>query len=417
MRRTIRYAAVILGILGLTVAGVAAWVLLNGLPTYPVEPNATRVDVTPARVSRGRDLVTMMCASCHLDSATRTLSGKRMVDAPPEFGVIYAPNITRHAERGIGRWSDGDVLRLLRTGIRPDGRYVPPYMPKLPRAADEDLAAIVAYLRSDDPLVAPTETAPPTSTPGFLTKALARLVWSPLPYPEALLTAPDDSAPLARGRYLANDLLDCYGCHSADFKTVDVLHPERSAGFYQGGNRLRDADGQDVVSANLTPDAQTGIGAWSEDALVRALTRGQRPDGTTTRYPMLPYAALSDADARAIHAYLRTLAPVTAPRPAVTTVPPLATSTGQQVYRDRGCASCHGDRGNGVYDIRHALAKYTSDESLAAFIRNPGAAVPRITMPVFDGVVADSDMSALVTYLRSLRVAAPPGGTRPAPQE
>ena len=56
------------------------------------------------------------------------------------FGVVYSANITRHPGRGIGGWSDGDIAHLVRTGVARDGRYVPPWMVKLPHLADEDLA-------------------------------------------------------------------------------------------------------------------------------------------------------------------------------------------------------------------------------------------------------------------------------------
>lgn len=405
MRKTMTYSAAAIGVIGLAAASLAAWVHASGLPRYPVEPVEVRLEATPARVARGRDLVSMLCVSCHMNPTTRTLSGKRLLDNPPEFGVVYAANITRHVDRGIGRWTDGDLLRLLRTGVRPDGRYTPPYMPKLPRAADEDLAAVVVFLRSDDPLVAPTDVVTPTSQESFLTRILARTAWAPLPYPRVPILAPGASDAVARGRYLANDLLDCYGCHSADFKTVDPLQPDRSAGFYQGGNRLLDAEGHEIHSANLTPDRETGIGAWSDGDFVRALTGGLRPDGSTIRYPMLPYAALSDEDARAIHAYLRTLAPVAKARPAAPApAAAQAASEGERIYLARGCVACHGRQGNGVYDLRRAVVKYPTDEALAAFIRAPRQAVPDIAMPAFDGLISDDEMVHLVAHVRRLQL-------------
>ncbi len=405
MRRLLVYLGGIVGVLLLAVIGLAGWIRTSGLPHYPVARIDVTIAPTPERIAHGRDLARMLCASCHFNPATRSLAGKRMADVTPQFGVIYAPNITRHPERGIGQWTDGELLSLLRTGIRRDGRYTPPFMVKLPRASDEDLASIIAFLRSDDPLVAPSDVATPPSEFGFLTKLLSRVAWSPLPYPQAPIVAPDTADAMARGRYLANDLLDCYACHSSDFTRLDVLQPERSAGFYEGGNTLLDAGGREIFSTNLTPDPETGIGAWTEEQFVRALTGGLRPDGSTILYPMQPYAALTDADARAIYTYLRSLAPVVKSRPpSPAHEVARAESAGQKTYNERGCPSCHGPAGVGLYDLRGATRRYPTNEDLARFIRNPGAQVPGIAMPAFGGVIPDAELPGLIAYVRALQV-------------
>lgn len=405
MRRALKY----LGIAGGGLLGAAAlaavYVQVRGIPRYPVEALELVVDATPERLAHGRGLVSMLCASCHLDPATKALSGKRMPDAPPEFGVIHAPNITRHPEHGIGRWSDGELVYLLRTGIARDGHFTPPYMPKLPRASDEDIAAIVAFLRSDDPLVRPLDVPSQPSQVTFLTKLLTRVAWQPLPLPRQPIAAPTLSDRVERGRYLANDLLDCYACHSSDFTKLDPLQPERSAGFFEGGNKLLDAAGRVIYSTNLTPDPETGIGSWSEGAFVRALKGGLRPDGGTILYPMQLYTALADADAAAIYAYLRTLPAVSRQRPPSPAHElARAESEGQRVYNERHCTSCHGKEGVGLYDLRRALARYPSDEELVAFIKQPAARVPGIAMPAWAGVIPERDYPPLVAYVRSLQL-------------
>lgn len=116
---------------------------------------------------------------------------ERMVDLPPEFGVVHSKNITRHPVKGIGGWTDGEILYLLRTGIDRSGQYIPPYMVKLPLLSDDDLESIVAFLRSDDPLVVPLAVDPPgRSRPSFLTKLLAHVAFKPLPFPRQRITAP-----------------------------------------------------------------------------------------------------------------------------------------------------------------------------------------------------------------------------------
>ena len=83
---------------------------------------------------------------------TQKFTGRLLSEAP-QFGEIHSANITNDTIAGIGKLTDGELIYFIRTGIKPDGEYVPPYMPKLVHIADEDLYSIIAYLRSDDNFV------------------------------------------------------------------------------------------------------------------------------------------------------------------------------------------------------------------------------------------------------------------------
>jgi mono/diheme cytochrome c family protein len=103
---------------------------------------------------------------------------------------------------------------------------------------------------------------------------------------------------IAHGKALV-DAGDCAGCHTAD--------PDKP---FAGGVRIDTPFGA-ITSPNLTPDRDTGIGAWSEQDFYRALRAGTAPDGSHY-YPAFPYpyfAKLTRGDILAIHAYLSTLAP------------------------------------------------------------------------------------------------------------
>lgn len=324
-----------------------------------------------------------------------------MTDVPPQFGVAYSRNITGHATKGIGAWTDGEIVTLLRTGIARDGRFVPPWMIKLPLASDEDIASIVAFLRSDDPWVQPVDVASRESQPSFFTKLLMRTVIRPLPFPERPIEAPPAADRAASGRYLAG-VLQCYGCHSADFATVDDLVPERSKGFYGGGNAMPDLNGVTLLTANITPDPETGIGAWTEAQFRRAVKEGFRPDNSPLRYPMDTYVELSDDEVAALFAYLRTVPPL---RQAVTRAPNLvsaATDPGEVAYHKYACQSCHGETGIALCDLRKNPEKFPSDAELVAFLRNPAATVPGSKMPAWEGVIEDADYTPLVGYVRRL---------------
>jgi mono/diheme cytochrome c family protein len=336
-----------------------------------------------------------------MDSATGALTGKRMPDLPPEFGEASSLNITAHPTKGIGEWTNGEIVYLLRTGIARDGRYTPPWMVKLPNASDEDLRDIIAFLRSDDELVRARDADDKPSRPSLLTKVLCRIAFKPFPYPAHEIAAPAADDAVATGRYLVNARLLCYGCHSADFKSNDDVHPENSPGYMGGGLAMPDLGGKIVRTANLTPDAETGIGRWSSTDFRRALREGITPDNRPLRYPMVPYRVLSDAETDAIYAYLRTV-PAIANKVAPPEAYVVEGDRGKQVYYAYGCNGCHGDTGHGQYDLRKGPAKYPTDDELIAWIKHPERVRPGISMPTWDGVIHEDEYAPLATYVRSL---------------
>jgi cytochrome c553 len=405
MKKLLKWLGLGLAVLVVLIAAMAAYVAATPIPSYTTQKVDFPVEVTPERVARGKLSIEMLCAGCHMDSATGGLTGKRMPDLPTQFGEAWSRNITGHPVKGIGSWTNGEIAFLLRTGIARDGRYTPPWMVKLPNASDEDLRDIIAFLRSDDPTVKPQEVDNHDSRPSFLTKVLCRVAFKPFPYPTLEKTAPSPSDAVAYGRYLVNDRLLCFSCHSADFKTNDELHPELSAGYLGGGNAMPDIGGKLVHTSNLTFDAETGIGRWSVEDFRRALKDGIRPDKRPLRYPMVPYRPLADAEADAIFAYLRTVPAIrNQVKPPETYV--VSGDRGKQVYYAYGCNGCHGDSGVGQYDLRKGPAKYLTEDELIAWIKHPERLRPGIAMPTWDGVIQEEEYAPLVAYVRSLAPAA-----------
>jgi mono/diheme cytochrome c family protein len=406
MRKTIKRIVVVLGgLLGTLVVvlgAAAAYVQVTGIPKYPIQPLELKVEITPQRVERGRKIARLSCINCHGDPSTHLLTGKKLDDAPEEFGVIYSRNITQHPQRGIGAWSDGDLARLLRTGLRPDGQYIPIYMPKMPNLSEEDLYSLIAFLRSDDPLVRPVDADPPGRTqPSFLVKALSHAVFKPLPYPSHTIQMPPVTDRVAHGKYLVH-ALDCYACHSADFKKLDVAHPERSAGYLGGGNQLLDLERRPIYSANLTFDTQTGIGRWSEGDFLRAMKQGIRPDRSVLRYPMMPMVDLRDDEVLAIYAYLKTVPVIRNEVPRAAPAAASAEDPGLRAYNKYGCSSCHGPNGVGIADLRDAARRFPTDDSLQGWIRNAPGVRPGTVMPTFDGVIEEQDYAPLIKHVRQL---------------
>ena len=390
--------------------GFVAYCAIDGVPRFSPPALDVKIAVTPERVARGKKLVSLLCAECHKNPTTGALTGKLMSDAPPEFGEIHSRNITGSKTHGIGAWTDGELVVLLRTGIARDGRYTPPWMAKLPHMADEDIDSIVAFLRSDDPWVRPSEEPSLPCKPGLLVKILSHTVWRPLPLPAGVQTAPPKTDKVAYGRYLVTHALECYPCHSADFKTMNIDEPEKTPGYLGGDNLLVGLSREKVYSANITPDAETGIGTWTEAQLGRALRDGIRPDNTLVRYPMEPMRDLDDGDIAAIYAYLRQVPAIHKRRHANAPAAVAANaSDGQKIYYKYGCNSCHGEDGVGVGDLRGADKKYATDEALEKWIRDAPAFKPDTKMPTWNGVIADAEYAPLREVCTPARATRRPG--------
>ena len=102
----------------------------------------------------------------------------------------------------------------------------------------------------------------------------------------ALLAMPATGAvaetPVERGRYLVTTIAACGNCHTPR----DAAKKPVARGELSGGFEFEDPGLGQIVGTNITPDAETGIGQWSEAEIVTALRDGKRPDGTLIRPPM-----------------------------------------------------------------------------------------------------------------------------------
>jgi len=254
-------------------------------------------------VERGSYLVNtiMTCGNCHTpkgpngDIADKAFSGGLSWDEPP-FKVTAA-NITPDNDTGIGTWSDADIKKLLRTGLRPTGVPIASVMPTgfYDIITDSDLDAIVAYLRTLKPIKNKVPdpiykiAAPPQIFPG-----------GEQPYTQTML---DDKS--KRGFYLAT-IGHCMECHTPMVKG----HHDWAADFGRGGFEFRGPWGVSV-SRNITSSKTKGIGTWTDAEVKRAITQGIDKDGNKLMPPMgyIYYSHMTDADLDAVIAWVRTLPP------------------------------------------------------------------------------------------------------------
>ena len=298
---------ILLGIIALLLCA-AAYIQFSAMPTFPVKAPSLNIAADSTRLAEGRRIVLTDCAHCH-----RSLDGKLGGDLwvnDSLIGKIWTANITQHPTAGIKDYTDGELAYLLRTGIKRDGHFAGPWM-TFPLMADEDVASAIAFLHSDAPEVQPSENRQPPAELTFLGKMVLKIFMKPnLEYPQQPIIAPPPTDKIAYGRYLATGRWECYRCHSASFETNDDRNPEQSVGFFGGGNHIADKENKSVNSANITPDRETGIGAWTEAQFADAVRFGKRPDGKALSHLMPPMSMLSEGEVSAIWAYLQTVPPI-----------------------------------------------------------------------------------------------------------
>ncbi len=226
----------------------------------------------------------------------RAYSGGRPFDLGPG-GLLFSRNLTPDKETGLGNWTDEQIEVAMRFGVRRDSSRLHPLMPyrNFARMSKEDVKAVIAFLRSLPPVVNKVPYVAPKDVPP--------------------VTAPDknllDAAPKATdkaklGEYLANVVMSCGDCHTPlDPKTGAPVVEKLLAGGqpYEGPWGI-------VYGGNITPDKDTGIGNWSEEQIIRAVTTGVRiDDRRLVLMPWEDYAALSKDDASALAYYLHNVLP------------------------------------------------------------------------------------------------------------
>ena len=137
----------------ITWADLAAASLLMSVPPALAQSQA----------QRGEYLVTIMdCTSCHTSGTflrkpdmQRPLAGSEVGFQIPGLGIFYPPNLTPDPETGLGQWSEADIVKAVRTGVRPDGRQLVPIMlyHSYGKLTDGDARALATYLKSLKPVM------------------------------------------------------------------------------------------------------------------------------------------------------------------------------------------------------------------------------------------------------------------------
>lgn len=316
MRKFFKVAGYSLGVV--IILALAALTYFN--LTYPIVEPAPDIKVkeTPERIERGNYLVNSVagCFDCHskrdwtkysgpIIPGSEGKGGEKLDQATAGVpGTIYASNIT---PAGIGKWTDGQLIRAITCGVGNRGRALFPIMPYLHfnKLSREDVYSIVAYLRSIKPIPNKVPKGSLDFPMDLIVKTFPLRSYNPAP-------APDTTNLAIYGKYLVN-AGDCKDCHTEMSNGQYVKGMEFAGGFPFA------MSGGVVRSANITPDSATGIGKWNASEFI-AFFKGYDSDSSAnipvtpkefnTPMPMTTFAGMTDRDLGAIYAYLRTLKPV-----------------------------------------------------------------------------------------------------------
>ncbi len=245
------------------------------------------------------------CA-CHSEPKKEYNTGARAFPIP--FGTVYSTNITADKETGLGAWSDQQIHDAMTKGIRRDGSRMLPVMPyeKYSGMAEDDLKALIAFLRTLKPVRKPTPAlktwvpfARSLGTPIYL-KIFGRFGAAPAQAPKT---------GIERGRYLVDHVSLCGDCHTPR-NWIGV--PKQS--LYMAGADEKSGPLGEAV-ANITPDKETGIGDWKRDDIAEVLISGTKPDLDNVQglmYEVIQgtphgFKDMKKEDALAIADYLKTV--------------------------------------------------------------------------------------------------------------
>jgi len=296
--------------------------------------------------ARGAYLATAgNCKTCHTRPGGKDYEGG--LSFVTDFGTLYSTNITADRKAGIGNWTYAEFARAMREGVRASGEHLYPAFPytAFTRLTDADLQALYAFFKT----VPPSGYRAPENVLRFPFDRRELLgVWKQLFFEPARFTPRTDrSTDWNRGAYLVEGLGHCGACHTPrNLLGAEIADEAMSGGWYY-----------DVVSpgavrkwsaVNLT-QAQSGLKFWTLGDLTtylktghgtRAGSFGPMNDviGNSTRL-------LSDADIRAMAAYLKSLPSIE--RSGTQSLSRRESGAGETLYTIH-CGTCHLPTGRGA---------------------------------------------------------------------
>jgi mono/diheme cytochrome c family protein len=285
------------------------------LPNVPVQD--VKVESLSERIERGKYLANhvMVCMDCHSTRDWSKFSGPLTPGTEGKGGEVFdekmgfpghflSPNITPFK---LKEWTDAEIYRAITSGVSRDGHPMFPIMPYPAYGTldTEDIYSVIAYIRS----LTPVDFTPKRSNPTFPMNIILHL----MPSKATPQTRPPATDTLNYGEYMVR-ASGCVECHTPAEHGQIV----KSLAF-SGGREFQMPDGSMLVSSNITPDPETGIGKWTKEAFILRFKTYDLATFTPqvihqgdmqSIMPWTMYAGMDTTDLVAIYRYLQSLKPV-----------------------------------------------------------------------------------------------------------
>lgn len=291
--KVFKWIGIVLGsLVGLVLVTAATLYFIGNVrfnKTYEFPPSNIVLPTDEARIEYGRHRAESLCQGCHGED----LSGKENWFSAGPLGTIDSANLTS-GEGGFAREAASveDYVLAIRHGVDPEGK--PLFMPAVTstsQLSNEDLGAIIAYLKTVPPVDHKTNGKNLTPLAKIL-YAAGMLIKMPVEIVnhQTQITAPEPGVSLAYGEYLVNTN-DCRVCH---------------------GQNLAGAQFPNPTIDRITPNITTGgeLASWTEEQFINTVRTGVTPGGHELDPELMPwkdYRLFYDDELKAVWLYLQSL--------------------------------------------------------------------------------------------------------------
>jgi mono/diheme cytochrome c family protein len=355
------------------------------------------------QVEKGRYLAVVGdCTACHTVPGQPAFSGGVVIETP--FGKLVGANITPDPETGLGYWTFDDFQKVMSEGHSKGGKRLYGAMPftAYTKVRKEDNLALWAYLQTIEPVHNPVES---NQLPFPFNVRTSLIGWNMLNFTQGEFVPTAEKSPQwNRGAYLAEGLGHCGTCHTPK----NLIGGDKNDQFLAGSNL------QGWIAPDITANAHSGIGQWSNEDLVQYLKTGANRFDIASG-PMAEAVENStqhwtDEDLMAVAVYLKDgQATAAAPQPVAADTP--AMLAGKAIYADR-CSACHVPNGEGVKNLfpKLAAAPLVNSSDPTSLIRvvlagsragGTEAAPTAPAMPSFAWNLSDDNIADVLTYVRN----------------
>jgi mono/diheme cytochrome c family protein len=286
-RRAVKWGGAIVGGIGAILLTLVSVLLLIGMVKAYAPRSAPvpelKIASMPEQIARGEHLANSFCASCHSTTNELPLTGGVDLgkDFPMPLGSYISANLTPAGP--LQNWSDGEIFRTIRNGIDRDGQAL--FVMSGARGrhlSDDDIKAVIAYLRSQPAVVNDTQHPLDQYNPLALILVGAGVIPEGEPPITQAIGMPPKGPTAEFGAYILS-YQDCVLCHGADLSggTPGQLAP---------------------VGPNLSV-----VKNWTQEQFITTLRTGVDPDGHALNGKLMPWrniGRMDDDELAAMYAYI-----------------------------------------------------------------------------------------------------------------